>query len=151
MLWLDLDCEVRVPLTDAEWYSIPSPLGLAEDPYYPPQWKAKLLPGEVMYNTGVIMCWTGNATIAAWARACFMAQNYFRSDQEVLARIIHQDKVKVEVIPPTWNHLRCSPTPDNDLTRIRHWTGGAGKDMIRNMMKPDVSLNTPSRFTDGIL
>jgi len=154
ILWIDLDCEVLHSVREFGLLnSLINHLYLHPDEGTPPEWQAKLLPGEVMYNSGVLLVNNGHPAMPEWARACLEGLNYVRSDQEALSRVLHLRQTVVGELGAEWNNLRLDPPVRNP--KIRHWTGPHGKAIIRDQIASQQwrknFIQTEPRFTDDVL
>ena len=108
-LWLDLDCEVLGPLEPIFEYIEPSS-GIALAPLAE-KWQKKAqdegicLPGEVMYNSGVIAFHCHAPVLKKWAEESFHHNHLFFGDQDVLSRVIFKEGYKVGELPDVYNWM----------------------------------------------
>jgi hypothetical protein len=124
ILWLDLDIDVIGSLGPLWVRHTPAAgLALASDPPM-----ANRFPG--MGNAGVITVRHGDAVVLEWAAKCRAPKE--RSDQEELYRL----GVRGGGLPQEYNWLRLMGTPPRSIPfpTIRHWTGPAGKGIIRGRL-----------------
>ena len=73
--------------------------------------------------------------LTVWAEACVKPTN--RGDQEILWDIIKNKPQNQCWIPEEFNWLRIALERGNDISdkKIVHWTGEAGKKIIRKKIK----------------
>lgn len=119
-IWIDLDCEVRdsievlFPLCDHE-----VGLSMARDV-------------KKGYNSGVLVFRQGIPLIETWADGSFERNRDFRGDQEVLSRIIEEQKLVFPEVPQVYNWSRLYN--DHPDVKIYHLHGCTGKDVIHFQM-----------------
>lgn len=124
-LWIDLDCEIRGPLTPLFSYSQSEPgVAMAKDQCVPS------LPYPT-YNSGVIS-FRQCPLIVQWARYCIEYNHLLRGDQEIFSYMIHQEQIPISEIPPQYNWSRMRE--DEEQATILHWHGPHGKTVIRNQL-----------------
>ena len=130
-LWLDVDAEVCGNIMDIFDKTIPDKLSMVQDMPWSKQFNT------IMYNSGVV-CFEGKPTILKrWAKA--VDTNPQRGDQETLHAIMDplQQVVSIEPLDNKYNVVRLQLDPKNPHyvkvpdTRIKHWTGHKGKEIIR--------------------
>ena len=75
------------------------------------------------------------AILKEWAKACSEPKN--RGDQEILWDIVKNKQDLISLIPEEYNWLRIALAKGNDISdkRIIHWTGPAGKNKIKELIK----------------
>lgn len=121
--WLDLDCEVRgdlKPLFDCLKDTVylammPEPEEVQEKD----REEGDLLPGEVSYNSGV-MVFRGHAQILhQWVEASRLYNGRFLGDQTVLSRQIYLQETAVHILPESFNWLRTKG-PNSDALIIHY-------------------------------
>jgi hypothetical protein len=88
-----------------------------------------LLPGEQLYNSGVILYNTPSRLISLWAEEALTRHHEFKGDQDLLSRLIFTHQFPVEELSPIYN-WRMSQGVCIDA-RIIHWVGSWGKAFIR--------------------
>lgn len=128
-LWLDLDCEVLKPLeplfellpTQEDFGMVPEPL------FY--QGTSDLHFGEVLYNSGVILFRHGSTLIRTWGERALKENGEFPGDQDLLSRIIFEEKAPVVELPEIYNARFVAGIPFH--ATIIHWAGNWGKAFIR--------------------
>lgn len=132
-IWLDLDCEILRPLDDLfEACEHPSGMALTREPEHTRQMeiaKGGALPDEQIYNTGVIAFKKESPLVIEWAKQSYLQSEKFWSDQHLLSRIIHTDKIEVGDLPLEYNWRMTWGLNIN--ASIIHWVGDQGKQMIR--------------------
>ncbi|MES2122244.1 MAG: hypothetical protein V4492_05650 [Chlamydiota bacterium] len=129
-LWLDLDCEVRSDLTPL-FSTLTTEIALLPEPHYAHAHMrafAICQDEETIYNSGVILYRRGSPLIAAWAEACTLDSASHWSDQHLLSRMLHEQKISVDILSPLYNWHRG--VGDNLDAHIVHWLGDAGKEYI---------------------
>jgi hypothetical protein len=129
-IWLDLDCQVRKCLGDL-FNACHNPAGLAivRDPFqYPEGLDGFVNPGEVIYNSGVIVYMHDSPIIQEWAEKTLEYTKHFLGDQNILSRVIFLKKLMFCELPLYYNwFLKLgSHVP----AAIRHFTGPEGKNLI---------------------
>ena len=122
-LWLDLDCEVRAPLSSL-FALCDHPSGIA----------LSLEPSNV-YNSGVIVFKHGCSLIKEWASQVFKLNHAFVGDQELLSHIIRENNLTIAEISRHYNWSRCYE--NNPEAAIFHWHGATGKTAISYQIQRD--------------
>lgn len=139
-IWIDLDCQINGSL-EPLFHSLVfgSEIALAKEPeFIQKQDEAKgfLLPGEINYNSGVIVFRRQAKIIVQWARESFENPREYIGDQQALSRAIFQHRTPVIELPPIYNWCRVlGPNPE---AVIYHFTGGKGKIEILQKVHPDL-------------
>lgn len=135
-IWIDLDCQVRKSIDKLFLYcENPFQFSLAEEPseILRNHEEGKLiLPGEMEYNTGVMVFKNGSELVSDWARMCIERNNIVRGDQEAISRLLHEKGIKLIAMPPEFNRRYHLPQSPNTI--IIHWLG-VGKSWISHQMK----------------
>ncbi|MDE3046133.1 MAG: hypothetical protein KGJ02_05770 [Verrucomicrobiota bacterium] len=122
-IWLDLDCEIRCPLTPLFDLLGSQGLGIAKD-------QATPIPG--LYNSGVLVFQHGLPIFEAWADGAFEQNHLFPGDQDLLSHLIEKEGCPIVELPPHYNWSRLNePTPE---ARIVHWHGPPGKMVIQQQL-----------------
>ena len=125
-LWIDVDCEIRGSLTPLFEYaskSVGFAMAFEQNPYsanYP------------LYNSGVIAFQKNHQLLHLWAEWSMNKNRLFRGDQEIFSYIVHEQKIKIDEIPPIYNWSRRNP--DRSDAVIQHWHGNHGKFVIRTQL-----------------
>lgn len=129
--WLDTDCHVQANLEDIFSHCEPNKLAMVEDL----PWSTRR--GEKWHNSGVV-AFTGRPNILdEWAAA--VAVNPQVGDQEVLHTLVRDPMrrmIHITDLPREYNTLRLDVI-DNTVpanVKVMHWTGGKGKQVIKDMM-----------------
>jgi hypothetical protein len=105
--WIDLDCEIRGPLDPL--FSALGPkddLAIVPESEYVQQKCQKLdllLPGEVTYNSGVIVFRPESEIIRLWAEAAVHRNSEFMGDQDALTRLIYLHEPPLVELPAIYN------------------------------------------------
>lgn len=125
-IWIDVDCEVRGPVTPLfEYANIPPGLAMAKEQIY-------VIDSHQMYNSGVIVFSQNHPLIKEWADVCLTQSRNFSGDQEVLSQIIAEKKIQICELPPCYNWSRLRD--EQPSTMIQHWHGTYGKYVIKNQV-----------------
>jgi hypothetical protein len=130
-VWLDLDCEVLGPL-DALFAECKEEVALVKEPETAHKKEAgegRLLPGETLYNSGVILYRKGAALLHLFAQAVALQSKEFWGDQQLLSRLIHLHKLPVQELAAEYNWRMSQGVHFNAF--IVHWVGPWGKAFIR--------------------
>lgn len=128
-LWLDLDCEVMGPLAPLfDLLPQNEELGIIPEPLFYQAGK-DLLFGEVLYNSGVVLFRHGSELVEKWGERAFSHNGEFAGDQELLSRMIHEEKHPVFELPDIYNARLVMGIPLH--ATIIHWVGNWGKTYIR--------------------
>jgi hypothetical protein len=132
-LWLDIDCEVLGSITPLFSYCDSlSGIGLAPEPISAQEWMRDhgfLLPGEILYNSGVVVVRRHSPLILHWAKEAVEGHQFFSGDQELLSRLIHQHRYQINELPPVYN-WRMSQGFVLEAVII-HWVTAGGKRYVR--------------------
>ncbi|NGX50700.1 MAG: hypothetical protein K1060chlam2_00549 [Chlamydiae bacterium] len=131
-IWLDIDCQVLKPLHSL-FDASASGIAMVLEPERTVKKSRKLnllLPGEVSYNSGVVSFLRTCPLIPEWAKRTLSDNHLFYGDQDILSRIIHEQKPSMTTLPDIYNRqVRYGYTPE---TFILHFVGGRGKkDLFR--------------------
>lgn len=133
-VWFDLDCQVRgsiQPLYDylnrADLAMVPEP-----DPEQQLNRQSKiLLPDELMYNAGVIVFNHGCPIIKEWAKRTLVDNHLFMGDQQILARLLYEQKGEIESLPQFYNWP--IPYGINPEAIVLHWWGAYKESVLRQI------------------
>jgi len=104
-IWLDIDCQVLKPL-DPLFEASTSGIAMVSEVERAIQKYRKhnlLLPNEHTYNTGVVSYLRTCSLIPEWAKRTLSDKNLFFGDQNILSRLIHEQKVPLTVLPDIYN------------------------------------------------
>ncbi len=125
-IWLDLDCQVRGAL-EPLFHSLlfGADIGIVRDQN---QKVNSLLPGEIHYNSGVIVFRQKAPILLQWASAIESFCDQLVGDQDILSRVIHLTSPPLIELPDiyNWNVF----LGDNDAAVIHHFCNEAGKRRI---------------------
>ncbi|WP_420421722.1 hypothetical protein [Simkania sp.] len=131
-LWLDIDTFVIKPLSSLFELDL-NRIALTQDCYrsYNP---TKLLPEEVSYATSIVGYTKNHPLIEKWAQKAQEWSHLFLGDQEILSRLICEDKAPITPLSPIFNAKpRANLSPD---TFIVHF-GSVGKsELYRKIFNP---------------
>ncbi|EKE08358.1 MAG: hypothetical protein ACD_17C00210G0003 [uncultured bacterium] len=119
-LWIDVDCEVKAPLTPLFEYASHFAMALEQNPY---------LAQYPLYNSGVIAFRNNHPLLQCWAEWCYLKNKTFRGDQEVFSHMIGERNIRIDELPPIYNWSRRSE--ERSDAAILHWHGYHGKFIIR--------------------
>ena len=146
-IWVDLDCKVRKNLTSLfERYL--EGMGMVKEVgrgIQPSQKKGYLLPGETLYNTGVIVFKKGDALIKQWEEKNRTDRHLFLGDQDLLSRIIYLSKTPITTLPSIYNeHAQDGGTQDGV---ILHFVGDGGKNALLKTFNQMLAQDKNYRLT----
>jgi hypothetical protein len=131
-IWLDVDCEVLDSLSPLfDQIGTSSAIFLAKEPDEVEKKDREekiILPGETLYNSGVIGFRKGSDRIKEWAEAAITLQNEFVGDQNLLSRLIYLKKWHVEELDPIYNWR--VDRGYNQKAKIIHWVGEVNKVLL---------------------
>jgi len=141
-VWIDLDCEVRCCL-DSLFSCCENDAGLAiarEPEPFQKGWQELgfSLPGEINYNTAVVVYHQKTPVLAQWLQEIISRNHMYTSDQDALSRILFLEKPSFQELAPEYNWDRGLGSNANAL--IFHWHGQKGKRMIKEQMEALSSL-----------
>lgn len=131
--WIDTDIEVMGDLSGAFKYIEKGKLAMVEDK----PWTARR--GEKWHNSGFVGVRSTPGILVDWMEECRAQPR--QGDQEVLHSMVRVDALTrmryISDVPNIYNWLRIQVTHDNQDSPNKlcmHWTGAAGKDVIRKQM-----------------
>lgn len=108
-LWLDLDCQVNgslQPIFDYCQNEVGISMAKEAECSRELNWqRGFLLPGEPVYNSGVIPYRYGAPIIATWAQCSLKQSHLFYGDQQLLTRILFVHNMQFPILPNTYNWL----------------------------------------------
>ena len=81
-----------------------------------------------MYNSGVIVFKRGLPVFETWADLALEHNHTFAGDQDILSKVIYDQKLAITVLSPLYNWERCRD--HNAEAVILHWHGQYGKSYI---------------------
>jgi hypothetical protein len=123
---MDLDCEVRGPL-DPLFELAMQGCALSRDPH------AIDTANPDPVQSGVVACTHGHPIVPAWAGAVRQGWRAMHSDQAALNDVIDGYRDRVAIMPREYHWLRLDH--DNPAALIMHWTGPAGKQIVREKLQ----------------
>jgi hypothetical protein len=105
--WIDLDCEIRgslAPLFDsleggADLAIVREPESVQENDFA----QNLILPGEVTYNSGVVVFRRGAPLFSLWANISLEQNCEFMGDQNALSRLIYLHEPPLVELPSIYN------------------------------------------------
>ncbi len=122
-LWLDMDCQVNGNLAPIFSYAEnASQMALCYSIPKKPE-------DEIEYNSGVIAYLHGCPLIQEWARAIVEVEGDFKGDQNVLTKVIVEQKSPVTILPDLYN-WRMKPWGFNEKALIIHWIDDTKKTLF---------------------
>jgi hypothetical protein len=128
--WIDIDCEVLTNISEIFDFVDGTNIAVTPDPC-----RTKEVPGEEWLATGVNVVKGVPEILKLWANRC--TDTNLRGDQEVLHYLLRNYELitqPINVIPLyyQWLRLLLARGIDHPNKKIIHWTGEAGKKIIRN-------------------
>lgn len=130
-IWMDLDCQVRGSILPIFSYC-ENEAGLALVPE--PEWSQELnlhrgltLPGELTYNSGVVVYDKESSLIKEWIQQTPKRTHLFLGDQQLLGRIIFTHESKNIDLPHKYNWLMLTSVDPKAI--IIHWCGSTKEAM----------------------
>ncbi len=137
VIWLDTDCHVKGDLDDMFTHITPNKLTMAIDR----PWTKRRGERGTWYNSGVVGFEGVPPVLSEWARYIQDGLTKEVGDQEVLNWMLGGDPIReithINTLPPRYNFLRLDiqdKYPGYESAKIVHWTGGKGKEVIREML-----------------
>ncbi|WP_068468765.1 hypothetical protein [Candidatus Protochlamydia phocaeensis] len=144
-LWLDLDCQVRGqldPLFDQCDNEAEVAMKREEDIFHEMDIEqGLLLPGEQIYNSGVLVYRKGAQILQDWASQALTHNRFFIGDQQLLSRIIFIQQAPLTVLPAIYN-WRMDLGPNRNAL-ILHWLG-----RFKNHIQTEIELLNQQFFID---
>ncbi|NGX45338.1 MAG: hypothetical protein K940chlam2_00487 [Chlamydiae bacterium] len=123
-LWLDLDCEVLLPLEPLFENHQNDSFVIASETE-----SAFLAEGEPLYNSGVILYERTDPILEAWRAASLLKSGEAWGDQQLLSRIISEEQFPITLLDERYNWRMARGL--NIHAAIIHWVGSWGKEYIR--------------------
>lgn len=123
-MWMDLDCQTLGPIESLFDLLIDGSIALVAEAEWSQELNRKkghLLPGEIMYNSGVLLYDRNSSIIKEWAKQSLERSDSFFGDQQLLSRILFTEKIPVVSLEPIYNWPM-----DNGLNPkavVLHWSG----------------------------
>ncbi len=138
VVWIDSDCEVKKNLDGIFNHISSQKLTMAVDR----PWTTRRGDRGTWYNSGVVGFEGIPPILSEWARYIKDGLTNEVGDQEVLNWMLGGDPIReithINSLPARYNFLRLDiqdKYPGFDDAAIVHWTGGKGKEVIKEMMK----------------
>jgi len=131
-LWLDIDCEVKIDVSEIFDFCTNVEIALAIDAINPKivVERFKLIyPDEVYYNSGVVVFNKDAKCISSFAKRAYSDNHLFLGDQCLLSRIIYEEKPAVFELPQEYNWPISMK--QNSKAKIYHWICAQGKAHIQ--------------------
>ena len=128
-LWIDIDCEIRGPLDDL-FSASNNPSGFAcaldtKSCYQMMLSKKLLLPGERVYNSGVIAYRHKSQVVDLWSEEVLHHHFNYLGDQDALSRVIYRHRLPINRLHTKFN-ARPLQAEDPNMVII-HWVKIQGK------------------------
>lgn len=134
-MWIDIDCQVRGSLAPVfDYYLEQAENALVKEPYKEDAKERELrelLPGEHIYNAGVIAFRHGSQLITDWCQLILKNYTLFRCDQSVLSRMLFEENHSLALLPSVYNWPFASAF--NPKVVILHWWT-TSKNLIPHLM-----------------
>lgn len=119
-LWLDIDCEVCGPLEPLfESFEPSAEIALAREISQP----------DELFNSGVILFRKNASILQKWLEASFSRSGEFMGDQELLSKIIQEERVAIQELPYFYNWRMVFGF--HPMALIVHWAGAWGKEHLK--------------------
>jgi hypothetical protein len=132
-IWIDLDCEIRGPLSALfELADHPSGIAMARENH-------EVADQEPLYNSGVIAFRYGTPLFEKWADDAFDRNHLFAGDQNALSHQIFEEEMIIGEVPQIYNWSRLNP--ENPDAIILHWHGVHGKSEIAHQIWKEKGKN----------
>jgi hypothetical protein len=138
-LWLDLDCQVKANVDPIfRTLSFGAEIGVVPEPTFVQDHHIQnglILPGEVFYNSGVIVFRKNANILHHWKEELTNHQEQYVGDQDALSRAIflYCPAPSSIQLPFEYNWLLWQGENSNSL--IDHFTGRQGKEKILTLMR----------------
>lgn len=136
-LWLDVDCEVRGPLSSLFAIELKDhEIGMVAEPEVVQ--RARVLKKmqskkEVLYNSGVVLFAHGSMPIERWVLKSLDRRCFFKGDQDLFSHLIFKYRLQVLRLPEIYNWLFV--LGKNPNAQIFHFIGDLGKKLIRGQIE----------------
>lgn len=131
--WLDLDCQVRGSLSSV-FASLKSDIAMVKELDDVQKQDLDLnynLPGEISYNSGVIVYRRNAEFLALWAEAAKDQNHLFLGDQTLLSRLIYLYDIAVTELPLNFNWFHhLGPNPE---ALILHFIQSAKLEILKQI------------------
>jgi hypothetical protein len=141
-IWLDLDCQVRGPLDPLfTCLAFGIELAIAREPLHNQKTEQELgllLPGEISYNSGVLVFQSKAKILEKWVDLAVKDNKQFLGDQNALSRAIYTQRPSFLELPPIYNWSRTLGNNPNAL--IHHFHGAIGKSQILKNIQEEMML-----------
>jgi len=128
-IWIDIDADVKQPLTGLFHLCPEDTLALCPELFFrqEAEKEANLIPKDaVSFNTGVIVYPAKAPILALWADAANQTQAL--GDQDLLSRLIFEKKLRVKKLPSHFN--RIHPALDDPDVVIYHYASQMGQSTL---------------------
>jgi hypothetical protein len=130
-VWIDLDIQTRGSISKMyDFANSEAGLSLCPDPDFLQQGglqRGIIVPGEVMYNAGVIVYKRNSKIVEKWAQNTVKETHLFRGDQELISRLLFNLKPQMIPLDRIYNwgvYLGVNPQ-----AILLHWMG-KGKEAL---------------------
>ena len=132
-VWIDVDAEVKNPLTPLFDYLKDSHFAVCQDVprgIAVRREKGLLLTDENAFLTGVIAYHSTSPLLKKWTENCLTRNDVFFSEQDALNRTIYEEKIPLEILPSGFNYAPCTDCPLPENLVIYHHPFTVGKNQI---------------------
>ncbi|CCB90231.1 glycosyltransferase family protein [Simkania negevensis] len=132
-VWIDVDAEVKKPLTSLFDFLKKSHFAICQDV---PRGiairrkKGLLFPDENAFLTGVIAYQSTSPLLKKWIENCLKRNDMFFSEQDALNRTIYEEQIPFEILPSGYNYAPCTDCPLPENLVIYHHPFVQGKNQI---------------------
>lgn len=144
-LWIDLDCEIKESLSPLfHTLSFGLEIAIAREPLHTQQTQKTLdllLPGEVVYNSGVVAFIKKAPILEKWLDLCIHSNAQFLGDQDALSRAIFLYSPPLLELPAFYNWSRTLENHPDIV--IHHFHGGLGKKAILEKISANPTFFSP--------
>lgn len=96
------------------------------------QQKDQVFPGEIAYNSGVVVFRKDSPILSAWAKISIEQNHHFMGDQNALSRAIFHTSPPMEELPPIYNWKKNDPPNQNAV--ILHYVASSKVEIIQSLM-----------------
>jgi hypothetical protein len=137
-IWIDVDCRVNANLGSLfQCLHFGVEIAVIKDSC---QDVSCLMPGEIHYNSGVIVFRKDAPILKQWIDISLKTQHFLPGDQETLSRAIHLFKPNLMELPAIYNWYRTYPP--NKTAIIDHYCGGKGKIQLLKSFVPETPIES---------
>ena len=138
-IWIDLDAEVKKPLSSLFNLCPEDTFALCAELFFREEAEkdAGLIPKNAKsFNTGVIVYPAKAPILSLWAQAA--KQTNALGDQDLLSKLICEKKLHVSLLPSTFNRIHPALGESSDV--IYHYASQMGQSTLLEKLKLGVTL-----------